>query len=77
MLFDDKGKELNKIPVRQLTDMLKKKSDISTVVFDGIITQRLLDIANNKNIKEIVGIKIGNVVKKPASVEVLTRKDLQ
>ena len=77
VLFDDKGKELNKIPVRQLTDMLKKKSDISTVVFDGIITQRLLDIANNKNIKEIVGIKIGNVVKKPASVEVLTRKDLQ
>ena len=77
VLFDDKGKELNKIPVRQLTDMLKKKSDISTVVFDGIITQRLLDIANNKNITEIVGIKMGNVVKKPASVEVLTRKDLQ
>ncbi len=76
VLFDDKGKELNKIPVRQLTDMLKKKSDISTVVFDGIITQRLLDIANNKNIKEIVGIKMGNVVKKPASVEVLTKKDL-
>lgn len=77
VLFDDKGKELIKIPVRQLTDTLKKKSDISTVIFDGIITQRLLDIANNKNIKEIIGIKIGNVVKKPVSVEVLTRKDLQ
>ena len=77
VLFDDAGKELNKIPVRQLTDTLKKKNDIYTVVFDGIITQRLLDIANNKNIKEIVGIKIGNVVKKPASVEVLTKKDLQ
>jgi len=76
VLFDDKGKELNKIPVRQLTDTLKKKSDIYTVVFDGIITQRLLDIANNKDIKEIVGIKMGNVVKKPASVEVLTKKDL-
>jgi DNA primase len=77
VLFDEKGKEIDKIPVRQLTDTLKKKSDIYSVVFDGIITQRLLDIANNKNIKEIVGIKIGNVVKKPASVEVLTRKDLQ
>ena len=77
VLFDDKGKELNKIPVRQLTDTLKKKSDIYTVVFDGIITQRLLDIANNKSIKEIVGIKMGNVVKKPASVEVFTKKDLQ
>jgi len=77
VLFDEKGKEIDKIPVRQLTDTLKKKSDIYSVVFDGIITQRLLDIANNKNVKEIIGIKIGNVVKKPASVEVLTKKDLQ
>ncbi len=77
VLIDGKGKELKKIPVRELTDELKKSDNISTVVFDGIITQRLLDIANNKNIKEIVGIKIGNVVKMPASVNVLTKKDVQ
>jgi len=77
VLIDGKGKELKKIPVRELTDELKKSDNISTVVFDGIITQRLLDIANNKNIKEIVGIKIGNVVKMPASVKVLTKKDVQ
>jgi len=62
VLFDNKDKELKKIPVRELTDELKKSDNISTVVFDGIITQRLLDIANNKNIKKIIGIKIGNVV---------------
>jgi len=77
VLLDEKDKELKKIPVRELTDELKKSDNISTVVFDGIITQRLLDIANNKNIKEIVGIKIGNVVKMPASVKVLTKKDVQ
>lgn len=77
VLLDGKGKELKKIPVRELTDELKKSDNISTVVFDGIITQRLLDIANNKDIKEIVGIKIGNVVKMPASVNVLTKKDVQ
>ena len=77
VLFDNDDKELKKIPVRELTDSLKKSNNISTVVFDGIITQRLLDIANSKNIKEIVGIKLGNVVKMPASVKVLTKKDLQ
>jgi len=77
VLFDQDDKELKKIPVRELTDSLKKSNNISTVVFDGIITQRLLDIANSKNIKEIVGIKLGNVVKKPSSVKVLTKKDLQ
>lgn len=77
VLFDKDDKEMKKIPVRELTDALKKSDNISTVVFDGIITQRLLDIANNKNIKEIVGIKLGNVVKMPSSVKVLTKKDLE
>jgi len=77
VLFDDKDKELKKIPVRELTDALKKSDNISTVVFDGIVTQRLLDIADSKKIKEIVGIKLGNVVKMPSSVKVLTKKDLE
>jgi len=78
VLFDKDDKEIKKIPVRELTDSLKKSdNNIATVVFDGIITQRLLDIANNKNVKEIVGIKMGNVVKMPASVKVITKKDLQ
>lgn len=77
VLFDNNNKEIKKIPVRELTDSLKKSDSISTVVFDGIITQRLLDIASNKNVKEIVGIKLGNVVKMPSSVKVLTKKDLE
>jgi len=77
VLFDKNDKELKKIPVRELTDSLKKSDNISTVVFDGIITQRLLDIANSKNVKEIVGIKLGNVIKMPSSVKVLTKKDLE
>ena len=77
VLFDKNDKEIKKIPVRELTDSLKKSDNISVVVFDGIITQRLLDIANSKNIKEIIGIKLGNVVKLPSSVKVFTKKDLE
>jgi DNA primase len=46
-------------------------------VFDGVITQRLLDIAAEKKIKTAVGAKLGNITKNPADVEVLTRDDLQ
>src|SRR6056297_2529975 len=74
VLLDKKDKEIKKIPVRELTDELKKSKNIETVVFDGIITQRLLDIAHNKNVKTIVGMKMGNVVKKPKSVKVVTKK---
>ena len=76
VLLDKNDTEIKKIPVRELTDELKKRNNITTVVFDGIITQRLLDIANIKNITKIVGMKLGNVVKKPKSVKVLTRKDM-
>jgi len=75
VLLDSKNKEMKKLPVRELTDELKKSKNIETVVFDGIITQRLLDIAHNKNVKTIVGMKMGNVVKKPKSVKVITKKD--
>jgi DNA primase len=74
VLLDSKDKEIKKLPVRELTDELKKSKNIETVVFDGIITQRLLDIAHNKNVKTIVGMKMGNVVKQPKSVKVLTKK---
>jgi len=77
VLFDKNNKEIKKIPVRELTDALKKSDNISVVIFDGIITQRLLDIADSKNVKEIIGIKMGNVVKMPTSVRVLTKKDLE
>ena len=77
VLFDKNDKELKKIPVRELTDSLKKSDNINTVVFDGIVTQRLLDIANSKNVKEIIGIKLGNVIKMPSSVKVLTKKEFE
>ncbi len=77
VLLDENGKELKKIPVRELTDEIKKGEKTAAIVFDGIVTQRLLDIANNKNVKEIIGIKMGNVIKMPKSVKVLTKSDFQ
>jgi len=77
VLFNDKGEEITRIPVRELTDEIKKNNSVVSIVFDGIITQRLLDIASNKNVKEIIGIKTGNVVKIPKSIKVYTKDDFQ
>ncbi|MEF8848393.1 MAG: DNA primase DnaG [Candidatus Thermoplasmatota archaeon] len=77
VLLDKNNKKIKKIPVKKLTKSLEKTDKISTVIFDGIITQRLLDIGEDKNISEIIGMKIGNVVKKPKSITVLTKEDLK
>jgi hypothetical protein len=44
---------------------------------DGVITQRLLDIAAAKGIKVIVGARVGAISRKPTDVVMLTYEDLK
>ena len=78
VLLDDSGKTLQSdLAVRELADTLKgSKESVHAVVFDGVITQRLLDIAAERKIATVVGVKMGNVTKVPDTVEILTRDDL-
>ena len=61
------------MPVREMMKALEDEKDIYSIVFDGIITQRLADLAENKKIGIVVGIKLGNVFRKPASVLIHTK----
>ena len=48
---------------------------VETVIFDGIITQRLLDIAVERGIKRIIGARQHDVTKKPFDIEIYTFSD--
>jgi DNA primase len=77
-LLDDDNRIKNEIPVRDLVDMLKSSDkSLSAIVFDGIITQRILDIASDRGIEAVVGSKLGNVTKQPTAIEIWTRKDFE
>ncbi|HKZ48784.1 MAG TPA: DNA primase DnaG [Thermoplasmata archaeon] len=76
MIVDDKEVVLAEVPVRRLVETLKEGGNSArAVVFDGIITQRILDLAAEIGMKAVVGTKMGTVTKQPASVEVWTRDD--
>ena len=45
VLLDKELKQVERLPVRELAEKLQHINDIDTVVFDGIITQRIVDIA--------------------------------
>ena len=76
-LLDAKGKALAEVPVAKLADTLKvEKSEVKSVVLDGIITQRILDLAVEKDITTVVGVKVGNIAKLPTKVSVFTKEDL-
>lgn len=77
VLLDAEGKVLKEVEVRNLVNALKESNGlVKSVVFDGVITQRILDIAAEKELNYLIGVKIGNVVKRPLSVKVLTIEDI-
>jgi DNA primase len=72
-ILDSEDRVIEEIAVRDLATRLKTYRDnVKSVVFDGVITQRLVDIASSNAIKNLVGVKIGNLAKVPADMEVLT-----
>ncbi|MCE8422690.1 MAG: DNA primase [Candidatus Methanoperedens sp.] len=76
-LLDDKYNTILEVPVRDLANALKEANgNIASVVFDGVITQRIVDIASEKGIVNLIGAKVGNVVKTPASMHIEISNDL-
>ncbi len=57
LFIDREDKKVLETEVRNIADELEKREDIKAVVFDGIVTQRLVDIANKKNVDYLVAVK--------------------
>jgi hypothetical protein len=75
VLLNEKLEQMERLPVSQLAEKLQQTSRVDTVVFDGIITQRIVDIASEKNIKRIVASRVSEAVKPALNVELVTFKD--
>ncbi|MCC7553540.1 MAG: DNA primase [Methanobacteriaceae archaeon] len=61
------------VKVEEIYDELKNMDDTGeTVIFDGIISQRLVDISSLKGIKNLVAFKSMNIVKKPGNLKIIT-----
>ncbi|KON26820.1 hypothetical protein AC480_05150 [miscellaneous Crenarchaeota group archaeon SMTZ1-55] len=76
VLFNEKYETLNQVPVSDLTSTLREADGVHTIVFDGVITQRLVDISGDKGVKVILGDRISGVVKRPLGIQLLMTKDV-
>lgn len=77
ILVDSEGEVIEEVPVNQLFDRLNELDDVEGIVFDGIVSQRLLDLASSKDVKIIVGERIGSVEKMPGNMVVKTLDELK
>ena len=70
-VYDREWKLIEEFPVRELVDNLSKSTkEIYAIIFDGVVTQRLVDIAASKNVKYVIGARIGGIMKRPLTVKI-------
>ncbi|RLI14807.1 MAG: DNA primase [Candidatus Hecatellales archaeon] len=72
ILLDENYEAVARLPVGELAEKLPDFKEVSTVVFDGRVTQRLVDIASELGVKLIVGDRASDIVKRPAGLRILT-----
>ncbi|MEM4296108.1 MAG: DNA primase DnaG [Candidatus Anstonellales archaeon] len=70
-LYDENFEPIKEISVREMLQNIISMNNIRAVVFDGVITQRLIDVASEKGIKFIVGIRKGTLAKEPENVRII------
>jgi hypothetical protein len=68
---------IQEAPVKDLIDALVGlQTPAKAVIFDGIVSQRLLDVAQEKSIGTVVASRLGPVGKIPENVRIFTKADL-
>ena len=79
ILLDESLNELKRVPVSELAKELEAIRDsVKYVVFDGIITQRLVDILSEKKEESyLIGARIGEISKPAENVKLMTISRLQ
>jgi DNA primase len=76
VLLSEKLEQIERLPVSQLAEKLQQVTGVDTLVFDGIITQRIVDIASEKNIKRIIASRVSEAVKPALNVELNTFQEV-
>jgi len=76
VLLKKDGGRLGRVPVSELVEKLRMQKGVDVVVFDGIVTGRLVDAAVETGIGTLVGERLGNGVRPPSGINVMVFKDL-
>ena len=76
VLFDESGMDLMRIPVSELAEKLPETQGVHILVFDGVITQRILDMGGQRGLKYIIGDRVSEGVRPPSNIRLMTIGDI-
>ena len=71
-ILDEALNITKEVSIEDIYEEIKNiEESADTVIFDGIISQRLVDVSSQKGIKKLVAFK-SNIVKKPYNLKIIT-----
>lgn len=78
VIYDSSWKPVARVAVKDLYDTIKglEPGKAQAIVYDGIVTQRILDAAAEKGVKLIIAAKLGTIERRPHGVKLLTFSDI-
>ena len=76
VFLNEKSEQIERLPVSQLAERLQQTNEVNTVIFDGIITQRIVDVASERNIKRIIASRVSEAVKPSLNVQLITFSEI-
>jgi len=76
VLLDQGLQEIGRFPISELVQKMEGTSGAQYLVFDGIVTQRLVESAAKVGVKGIIGHRTGELNEVPGDVRIGTFRDL-
>ena len=69
--FDPSMNAVGEAPIRDIMAKVAELPAIHAIILDGIVTQRLIDLAEQKGAKYVAGIRAGTIARKPIGMHVV------
>ena len=76
VLLDQSLQEIGRVPISELVQKMEATSGAEYLIFDGIVTQRLVESAAKVGVKGIIGHRTGELSEIPGDVRIGTFRDL-
>ncbi len=76
IIYDENWKPIEKLAVKDLVNRLQNIENANYVMFDGIITQRIVDAAFKSGVKLVIGARIGDATRIPEEVKITTFNEI-
>ncbi len=70
-VFSEEGEVLSSFQLSEAFDGLSEVKSAFAILTGGVVSQRMVDIAHEQGVRQIYGIKVSNLTKKPIDLKVV------